>query len=114
MKRSKKKISPGEFDISGKKLNDGVFKLSLYVTGMTPHSLKAIKNLKEICENNLNGRYILEIIDLYKNPELAKDNQIIAAPTLIKKLPLPLRRIIGDMSNTERVIVGLDIKELKK
>ena len=114
MKKSKKKISAGEFDVSGKKLNDGVYKLSLYVTGMTPNSLKAIENLKEICEHNLNGRYILEIIDLYKNPKLAKEEQIIAAPTLIKKLPLPLRRIIGDMSNMERVIVGLDLKELNK
>ena len=107
-------MSVGEFDVSGEKINNEVYKLSLFITGMTPHSLKAIENLKEICDNNLNGRYILEIIDLYKNPGLAKEQQIIAAPTLIKKLPLPLRRIIGDMSNTDRVIVGLDLKELNK
>jgi len=88
--------------------------LRLYVTGMTPQSMLAVDNLKEICESHLRGRYDLEVIDLYKNPALASGEQIIAAPTLIKKLPLPLRRIIGDMSNTDRVLVGLDIKELKK
>ncbi|HLN19442.1 MAG TPA: circadian clock KaiB family protein, partial [Bacteroidales bacterium] len=85
--------------------------LTLYVTGMTPKSTKAVNNLNEICGKHLKGRYSLEIVDLYENPELAKGEQIIASPTLIKKLPLPLRRIIGDMSNKEHVLVGLDIKK---
>lgn len=103
-----------KFDISVKKFKNETYLLRLYVTGMTPQSVLAINNLKEICEEHLKGRYSLEIIDLYKNPKLAAGEQIIAAPTLIKKLPLPLRRIIGDMSNTNRVLVGLDLKELKK
>lgn len=85
--------------------------LRLYVTGSTPHSVRAIDNIKKICEEHLKGRYELEVVDLYLNPNLAQGEQIIAAPTLIKKLPLPLRRIIGDMSNTERVLVGLDLRE---
>jgi len=77
------------------------------VAGLTPQSVSAIENLKRICEEHLKGRYNLEVIDLYKNPSLAKGEQIIAAPTLIKKLPLPLRRVIGNMSNSERVLVVL-------
>lgn len=85
--------------------------LRLYVTGTTPQSVRAIANIKQICEEHLKGRYDLEVIDLYQQPNLASGEQIIAAPTLIKKLPLPLRRIIGDMSGTERVLVGLDLRE---
>ena len=85
--------------------------LRLYVTGMAPQSLRAIANVKKICEEHLQGRYELEVIDLYQQPHLAQGEQIIAAPTLIKKLPLPLRRIIGDMSKTERVLVGLDLRK---
>lgn len=84
--------------------------LRLYVAGQTPKSLSAISNIKKICQENLHGRYELEVIDLYQRPQLAQDEQIIALPTLIKRLPPPLRRIIGDMSNTERVLVGLDIR----
>jgi circadian clock protein KaiB len=84
--------------------------LRLYVAGMTPNSLRAIDNIKEICEEHLQGRYKLQVIDLYQQPVLAQGEQIIAAPTLIKKLPLPLRKIIGDMSNVERVLVGLDLR----
>ena len=87
--------------------------LRLYVAGTTPQSVRAIANIKKICDEYLKGRYDLEVIDLYLKPNLAKGEQIIAAPTLIKKLPLPLRRIIGDMSNTERVLVGLDLREVK-
>jgi circadian clock protein KaiB len=87
--------------------------LRLYVTGMTPKSTLAIKNIKKICEEHLQGRYTLEVIDLYKHPALADGEQIIAAPTLLKKLPLPLRRFIGDMSNTEKIIVGLDLRPKK-
>lgn len=83
--------------------------LRLYVTGSTPNAIRAIANIKRICEENLQGRYELEVIDLYQQPALAQEEHIIAAPTLIKKLPLPLRRIIGDMSKTEKVIVGLDL-----
>ena len=83
--------------------------LKLYVTGMTPQSMRAIANVKKICEEHLQGRYELDVVDLYQQPQLAMGEQIIAAPTLIKKLPHPLRRIIGDMSITERVLVGLDL-----
>ena len=85
--------------------------LRLYITGMTPQSVRAIANVKKICEEHLQGRYQLEVVDLYQQPQLAAGEQIIAAPTLIKKLPLPLRRIIGDMSRTERVLVGLDLQK---
>ncbi len=84
--------------------------LKLYVTGMTPRSLQAIDNIKKICEERLQGRYTLEVIDVYQQPSLAKEEQIIAAPTLIRKLPLPLRRFIGDLSNTEKILLGLNIK----
>jgi circadian clock protein KaiB len=84
--------------------------LKLYVAGQSPKSANAIVNIKKICEENLQGRYELDVIDLYQQPQLAQGEQIIAVPTLIKKLPPPLRRIIGDMSNTERVLVGLDIR----
>ncbi len=84
--------------------------LRLYVSGMTPAATRAISNLRKICEQYLTGRYDLEIIDIYQQPVLAKGEQILAAPTLIKKLPEPLRRIIGDMSNKERVLLGLDLR----
>ncbi len=84
--------------------------LRLYVTGMTPRSTRAVENVRLICEEHLQGRYDLEVIDIYQQPILAKGEQILAAPTLIKKLPLPLRRVIGDLSNTERVLLGLDLR----
>lgn len=84
--------------------------LRLYVTGMTPRSIRALENVRIICEEHLRGQYELEVIDIYQQPALAKGEQIIAAPTLIKKLPLPLRRVVGDMSSTERVLLGLDIR----
>lgn len=83
--------------------------LRLYVTGMTPRSARAVKNLQAICDEYLEGRYDLEVVDIYQQPVLTRGEQIIAAPTLIKKLPLPMRRIIGDMSNRERVLLGLDL-----
>ena len=85
--------------------------LRLYVAGQTPKSTAAIANLKLICEEHLQGRYELEVIDLYQQPQLAQGEQIVAVPTLIRKVPEPLRRIIGDLSNTERVLVGLDIQK---
>src|SRR5512147_1071241 len=84
--------------------------LRLYVTGLTPRSTTAISNIKEICERYLKNRYELEIIDIYQQPALAEGEQIIAAPTLIKKLPLPLRRLIGDLSDEDRVLLGLDLR----
>jgi len=83
--------------------------LKLYVTGMTSRSAHAIQNLRTFCEKHLAGRYELQVIDVYQQPELTRTEQIVAIPTLIKKLPLPLRRLIGDMSDEERVLVGLDI-----
>jgi len=83
--------------------------LRLYVTGTTPQSVRAIANIKKLCEIHLKGRYELDVVDLYQQPQLAQGEQIIAAPTLIKKLPLPQRRIIGDMSMNERVLAGLDL-----
>jgi circadian clock protein KaiB len=85
--------------------------LRLYVAGQTPKAVTAFNNLKLICEEQLKGKYHIEVIDLMKNPRLARDNQIFAVPTLVRKLPLPVRNIIGDLSNTERVLVGLDLKE---
>jgi circadian clock protein KaiB len=84
--------------------------LKLYVAGMTPRSQEAIRTVTTICEENLAGRYDLEVIDLYQRPTLAKGEQIIAAPTLIKKLPLPLRKFIGSMADKERILVGLDLR----
>jgi len=87
------------------------WELRLYVAGQTPKSLAAFANLKEICEQHLAGQYHIEIIDLLKEPQLASDDQILAIPTLVRKLPQPLRKIIGDLSNTERVLVGLNLRE---
>jgi len=85
------------------------FKLRLYITGKTPKSERAIANLKEICEKELKGLYELQIIDVLESPQLAEDEKILATPTLIKDLPPPLKRIIGDLSNSERVLLGLDL-----
>ena len=84
--------------------------LRLYVTGLTPNSTRAIANIKTLCQTHLEGRYDLRIIDIYQKPALAKGEQIIAAPTLIKKLPLPLRRLVGDLSKEDRVLFGLDLR----
>lgn len=84
--------------------------LRLYVAGQTPRSMTAFQNLKNICEEYLQGKYHIEVIDLMENPTLARGDQILAVPTLVRKLPQPIRKIIGDLSNTERVLVGLDIQ----
>ena len=84
--------------------------LRLYVTGMTPRSTEAFAAIKAICEERLRGRYELEVIDIYQHPQLAIDEQIIAVPTLVKKLPAPLRRLVGDLSNQDRVLTGLDLR----
>jgi circadian clock protein KaiB len=85
--------------------------LRLYVAGETRKAVAALNNLRSICEGQLKGNYHIEVIDLLTNPRLARDNQILAVPTLVRKLPLPVRKIIGDLSNTERVLVGLDLIE---
>ncbi len=84
--------------------------LRLYVTGITPTSARAVENIRKICSENLEGRYELEIIDIYQQPIYARNGQIVAAPTLVKELPLPLRKFIGDMSDTEKLLAGLDLK----
>ncbi|KCZ73014.1 KaiB domain-containing protein [Candidatus Methanoperedens nitroreducens] len=91
-----------------------VWELRLYVSGQTPRALTAFANLKEICEEHLAGRYRIEVIDLSKNPQLTKEDQILAIPTVIKRLPLPIRKVIGDLSSTERVLVGLGLRPLKR
>jgi circadian clock protein KaiB len=89
------------------------YELRLYVAGQTPKSLAAFANLKKICEEHLSGQYHIEVIDLLKKPQLASGDQILAIPTLVRKLPEPIKKIIGDLSNTERVLVGLDLREEK-
>jgi circadian clock protein KaiB len=112
-KRTKVKSSSENFDQTISEMSRDKYILRLYITGATIRSSLAITNLKKICDEYLEGRYELEVIDLYQKPCLAKDEQIIATPTLIKKLPLPFRRIIGDMSNKENVLMGLDLIKVK-
>ncbi|HWR88846.1 MAG TPA: circadian clock KaiB family protein [Dissulfurispiraceae bacterium] len=112
---TKKDIQRAERDMQKaiKKAGEETYILKLYVTGFTPASARAITNIKQICEEHLKGRYDLEVIDIYQKPALVKGEQIIAAPTLIKKLPLPLRKFIGDMSSTDKILFGLDLKPKK-
>jgi circadian clock protein KaiB len=105
-KDSKKALEKAAVDRGSQK-----YVLHLYISGLTPRSTRAIENLRKICEEHLKGRYELEIIDIFQQMEVARSQQIIAAPTLIKKLPLPLRKFIGDLSDTERILVGLEIKD---
>ncbi|HSD58145.1 MAG TPA: circadian clock KaiB family protein [Methanotrichaceae archaeon] len=97
------------FEQALKKMSTEKYVLRLYVAGMSPRSLEAIENIKRICEENMPGHYELEVIDLYQQPIFAKDGQIVAAPTLIKELPPPLKKLVGNLSNTERTLVGLDL-----
>ena len=110
-KEDKPKDKREDFEKAIKGLEKGNYVLRLFVTGTTPRSMRAISNLKEVCEEHLKGGYQLEVIDLYQYPRLAKGEQIIALPTLIKKLPLPIRKIVGDLSDREKVLFGLDIKQ---
>jgi len=96
---------------SHSKSSKKAWELRLYVAGQTPKSLTAFANLKKICEEHLAGQYEIEVIDLLKEPQLASGDQILAIPTLVRKLPQPIRKIIGDLSNTERVLVGLNLRE---
>jgi circadian clock protein KaiB len=95
-------------------MSDELFDLRLYVAGQTPRSLRAFENLRQICEEHLAGRYKIEVIDLLKDPQLGQGDQILALPTLVRKLPAPIKKIIGDLSNTERVLVGLDLRARSK
>ena len=110
MKTTKGKHSTATYERSFAKPDQSHYELRLYVAGMTPRSARAIANIKEICEEHLKGHYDLKVFDLYQLPALTEGEQIIAVPTLIKSLPLPLRRIIGDLSNRDRVLIGLDLK----
>ena len=107
-KKQRQKSSNGRPTHAGEELSR--WNLRLYVAGQTPRSVSAFRNLKEICEEYLKGQYHIEVIDLMENPTLARCDQILAVPTLVRKLPQPIRKIIGDLSNTERVLVGLDIQ----
>ena len=91
--------------------DEEMFDLRLYVAGQTPKALRAFENLRKICEEHLEGRYRIEVIDLVENPTLGQGDQILALPTLVRRLPAPIKKIIGDLSNTERVLVGLDLRE---
>jgi len=91
---------------------NAVWELRLYVAGQTPKSITAFSNLKRLCEEHLKGRYKIEVVDLLKHPELAKADQIIALPTLVRKLPEPIKRIVGDLSKSDRVIVGMNLQQL--
>ena len=102
----KAKVTPEPGDA-----DDGCYSLWLFVTGVSPRSSRAIVNVRKVCEEYLAGRYELNVIDILQKPEIAKAEQIFAAPTLVKKLPLPLRRLIGDMSETDRLLAGLDIQK---
>jgi circadian clock protein KaiB len=93
---------------------DEVFDLRLYVAGQTPKAVRAFANLRTICEEHLAGRYKIEVIDLLEDPQLGRGDQILALPTLVRKLPTPIKRIIGDLSNVERVLVGLDLRPRQK
>jgi circadian clock protein KaiB len=110
MERNRGKTSAEEFEKTAAAIDRAKYVLRLYVTGMTPKSTQAIANVEKLCKEHLAGRYELKVIDIYQQPKLVQGEQIIATPTLIKKLPLPLRKLIGDMSDTERFLVGIDLK----
>lgn len=110
MTKTKAATKTGKPQAAKAEKTEEFWELRLYVAGKNPKSVTALDNLKKFCEENLEGRYSIEVIDLLENPKLAKGDQIIALPTLVRKLPEPLRKIIGDLSNTERVLVGLDLR----
>jgi circadian clock protein KaiB len=110
MKAKRARPAPPTVTRAGRKAASRLYILKLYVAGQSPKSINAIANIKKLCETNLHARYVLDVIDLYQQPQLAQGEQIIAVPTLIRILPSPLRRVIGDLSNAERVLVGLDLR----
>ena len=95
-------------------MGEDTFDLRLYVAGQTPKAVRAFENLRKLCEEHLAGRYRIEVIDLLENPQLGRGDQILALPTLVRRLPAPMKKIIGDLSNTERVLVGLDLRARSK
>ena len=105
--------SPNDIPDSPEQERTALWELRLYVAGQTPKSITAFTNLKRICEEHLAGQYRIEIIDLMENPQLGRGDQILAIPTLVRKLPTPIKKIIGDLSNTERVLVGLDLRPVE-
>jgi len=105
--------STGEEGSKNRPESEGRYELRLYVAGQTPRSLEAFSNLKKICEEHLKGQCTIEVIDLLENPRLAKGDQILAVPTLVRQLPKPVRKIIGTLADTERVLVGLDLRPRK-
>jgi len=107
-------LSPEDFEEAARETSNFHYALRLFVTGMSPRSLEAIENVRNLCEKHLKGRYSLEVIDLYQHPELASQNQVLAAPTLIKRLPLPLRKFVGNMTKTSAILAGLDLKIQEK
>ena len=109
-KKAEPKDSTQEFEEALKRRPKEKYTLKLYIAGVTPRSTRAVANIKDICEKYLKGRYKLEVIDIYQQPNLPEGEQIIAAPTLIKKLPLPLRKFIGDLADVEKILVGLDLR----
>jgi circadian clock protein KaiB len=114
LKENKTKDATEGFEKSLQVTGKEKYVLRLYVTGMAPKSLRAVENIRKICEENLQGRCELEVIDIYQQPEYAKSEEILAVPMLIKKLPLPLRKFVGDMSDKERILVGLDLLPKKQ
>jgi circadian clock protein KaiB len=110
MKKPLKKTRPAGKRQSGSRSRQAMYVLRLYISGSTSKSAQAIENIKRVCEEHLKGRYDLEVIDIHQQAHLARDEQIVAVPTLIKRLPPPLRRLIGDMSNREKLLFGLDLK----
>ena len=108
--RKRKPGSPGETEQTGSHSPQAKYVLRLYINGSTLKSTLAVRNIKQVCEQHLHGRYDLEVIDIYQQPNLARDEQIVAVPTLIKRLPRPLRRLIGDLSDHNKVLFGLDLK----
>jgi circadian clock protein KaiB len=112
-KKATKKTTTEEFEEALIKRDKSKFVFRLYVTGITPRSLEAIEKIRDLCEEHLKGRYDLEVIDIYKQPKAAQKDQIFAAPTLVKLLPLPVRKIVGDMTKEEKLLAGLDIQILR-
>ncbi|MFZ0927341.1 MAG: circadian clock KaiB family protein [Syntrophobacteraceae bacterium] len=113
MALSSDNLMMGEEETTNKTAPERHYELRLYVAGQTPRSVEAFANLKKICGEYLEGRYSLEVIDLLENPKLARGDQILAIPTLVRKLPEPIRKIIGNMADTERVLIGLDLRPRK-
>ena len=109
-----KTVSPGKGKKAKIDSTEGIWNLRLYVAGQTKKSITVFANLKKICDTHLAGKYQIEVIDLLKHPQLAKGDQIIAIPTLVRKLPEPIKTIIGDLADTERVLVGLDIRSVSR